>query len=209
MSRWKHGDLVTIGIVGGVGSGKSTVARMFADLGCVVVDSDVEARRVLQQPDVVDTLRTWWTEAIMAPDGSVDRKAVAAIVFADRAQRSRLEALVHPRISAQRAEVIQQASREGRPGVVIDAPLLYEAGVDRECDVVVFVDCPLEVRIERVGQSRGWTRADLESRENAQWPLDVKRERADYHVVNSGDPAELRGQVFRVFSEITSDQRKQ
>lgn len=204
MTHSKHSQFVIIGIAGGVGAGKSTVAQMLGDLGCVVIDSDAAAKDALQRADVIATLRAWWTDAILTPTGQVDRRAVASIVFRNPAERTRLEALIHPLIAQDRARTIEAAVRAGLPGAVIDAPLLYEAGVDRECDVVLFVDSPQDHRLDRVRKARGWTEEDLRLREIAQLPLDVKRDRADYHVVNSGDPEVLREQVTRVFKEITA-----
>lgn len=204
MTRWKNGPIPTIGIVGGIGSGKSAVAHILADLGCEVIDSDAEAKAALLRPDVISTLRSWWGDAVLDPAGAIDRRAVARIVFQDPAQRSRLEALVHPIIAQRRQERIAQAIAAGKTGIVIDAPLLYEAGVDAECDVVLFVDAPPQLRENRVRQNRGWDRHEWQRRENAQWPLDVKRDRADDLVENSGDFDALARQVARVFNSITT-----
>lgn len=194
---------VVIGVAGGIGSGKSTVARMFGDLGCVVIDSDVEARAALLRADVVAELRQWWGEGVLDREGAVDRKAVARLVFEDAAERVRLEGLIHPLIAESRDRQVEQARREGRPGVIIDAPLLFEAGLDDACDAVVFVDCPWEERLRRVSQTRGWDERELRRREKAQIPLEEKRQKADYQVVNTGDLAALRRQVSQIFTLIT------
>lgn len=144
-----------IGIVGGIGAGKSHVARAFERLGCAVLDSDVAAKAQLDEQAVKDVLVSWWGSEIVGPDGRVDRKKIAAIVFADPAQRERLEQLVHPRLKAGRASAIARARQEGKPGVIVDAPLLLEANVAAECDLVVFVDVPREQRLRRVVSRRG------------------------------------------------------
>ncbi|MCL4222422.1 MAG: dephospho-CoA kinase [Phycisphaerales bacterium] len=192
-----------IGVVGGIGSGKSTVAGMLGELGCVVIDSDAQARRALQRPEVIAELVGWWGSGVLDAEGLIDRKAVARIVFADADQRSRLEGLIHPLIAQSRAVQIEEARRSGRAGVVIDAPLLYEAGLERECDAVVFVECPFEDRLARVQASRGWDERELRQREKAQLPLEEKRRRADYLVVNTGNLPDLRLEVAQIFTSIT------
>lgn len=199
---------VVIGVAGGIGAGKSVVASLLGELGCVVIDSDAEARQALQRPEVIDTLKGWWGESVLDGSGAVDRSKVARIVFSDESQRRRLEGLIHPLIAKSRAGQIERARREGRPGAVIDAPLLFEAGLEGECDVIVFVDCPFAERLRRVKASRGWDESELRRREKAQLPLEEKRRRADYLVVNTGELSDLRRQVTRIFTLITeaSDQ---
>lgn len=192
-----------IGIVGGIGSGKSEVARVLARLGCVVTDSDALAREIIQRPQVRDELVLWWGSRVLDAHGQVDRARVAEIVFADAAERSRLEGLIHPLIHAERARVIARAARDVPPpaAVVVDAPLLFEAGVDRECDAVVFVDTPIEKRLERV-RERGWDEEELHRRERSQMPLEEKRRRSGYVVNNDGGLADLEEAVRRVLRQI-------
>jgi len=194
---------ILIGLAGGVGSGKSTVARLFEDLGCVVVDSDALSRAAIQQPEVRSTLRKWWGEDVFTGTGEVDRSAVAKIVFQDEDERRRLESLIHPLIEAERAARIEQARNAGVRAVVVDAPLLFEAGLEKEMDTVVFVDSPFEVRLERVQRTRGWDEQELHRREKAQMALEEKRNRSDHTVVNAGDLDDLRRQVSQVFTRIT------
>lgn len=195
---------VVIGLVGGIGSGKSTVARILADLGAVVSDSDGEAKAVLQTPDVRDRLVARWGSGILAPDGTVDRATVAKVVFGNAAERAFLESIIHPALHARRQQRLAAAGAGGNPppAFIIDAPLLFEAGVDRECGAVVFVDAPIHQRLARVAGSRGWSADELARREAAQIPLDEKRRRAGYTVANSGNEADLRRSVKSVFEAI-------
>lgn len=195
---------LVIGLAGGIGSGKSSVAALLAEFGCIVLDSDQEAREALARPDVRDQLIHWWGPKVIAPDGGIDRSRIAAIVFSDPAERRRLESLVHPLVKSSREEMIRRAAAVGAPVVVVDAPLLFEAGVDQECDVVVFVDAPLRERLERVRVARGWGPGELERREKAQWGLDAKRRLADYVVLNDSGPAELRARVAAVFQQLSA-----
>lgn len=174
-----------IGIAGGIGSGKSTVARAFEQLGCLVLDSDAEAKRALERTEVRDELVRWWGPGVLDADGGIDRRRVAQIVFADAAERRRLEGLIHPLVKKTRREAIAMAT--GRPGVVIDAPLLFEAGLEGECDEVVFVEASRAVRLARVLRSRGWDEAEFDRREAAQMPLDEKRRRCRFVIENEDD----------------------
>lgn len=197
-----------IGLVGGVGSGKSATARAFEKLGCLVSDSDKAVRAVLARPEVAQELASWWGRGILNKGGGVDRKKVAEIVFEDDFQRRRLEGLVHPLVRESREELIDRAKREGAKGVIVDAPLLFEAGVDSECDTVVFVETPRSVRLERV-KSRGWDGEELDRRENAQMTLEEKRRRSDHVLVNHGALDELDSRVANLLAAIRKHSRIQ
>lgn len=192
-----------IGIAGGIGSGKSFVARAFGEMGCAVIDSDAQVTAAYAEPSVRRTLREWWGDGILRPDGTVNRAAIAQRVFNDSDERRRLEGLIHPRVAELRRLQMQAAALD--PQVVAfvwDTPLLFEAGLSRECDAVVFVDAPADLRLARVSQARGWDQAELQRRENLQWPLDRKREISDYVVQNTADTGDIRRQVRDVLSRI-------
>ena len=196
-----------IGIAGGVGSGKSAVSRVFEELGCLVSDSDRATRAALEREDVREQLVSWWGRGVLDADGRVDRVAIAKIVFADSAERARLESVTHPAARADRDAVIARAEAEGAAGVVVDAPLLFEVGLDASCDFVVFVDAPLVVRAERVRSTRGWDEARVAEREAAQLPVDEKRSRSDAVVDNSGSLGGLRRQVESVLARAVERHR--
>jgi len=190
-----------IGIVGGIGSGKSAVARAFGALGCEVADSDGLARRVLSEPDVIARITAIAGDDVVATDGSIDRAALARAIFASADVRRAVEGAMHPRIEALRRAQFA-AAPASTPAFVIDAPLLLEVGLDRECDAVVFVDAPESVRLERVRRTRGWSPEELFRREAAQIPLEEKRRRATDVVVNDSAPDELAARVGRVLAAI-------
>jgi len=196
--------LPVIGLLGAPGSGKSTIAGMFAQAGCAVIDADQLAREAFEDHAIAATLVGWWGEGI-APAGRIDRQQVAAIVFNDPAQRQRLEGLIHPYVNRgrheRRAELAGVETGRFR-AIVEDCPLLLETGLDKECDALVFVDCPLEVRRERVRASRGWSAEDLAAREAAQTPLDTKRAKSDYTIDNVGDAEAIRSRVSDVLKSI-------
>lgn len=193
----------TIGLVGGIGSGKTAVAEAWRAAGCCVCESDQLARAALRDPAVRGQLVAWWGPGILAADGEIDRPAVARIVFADESQRRRLEGLTHPWIERSRRASFAAAPPE-TPAFVIDAPLLLEVGLDRECDAVVFVDAPQALREERVRQRRGWPADELARREAAQWPLERKRSLATHVVVNDADAETLRRRAGDVLRAIVA-----
>ena len=198
---------VVIGIAGGIGSGKSAVAGYLAEAGgevgagCVVYDADQEVTELYKRQDVLDTVRRWWGEEAVA-DGELDRAAIARIVFEDETQRDRLEGLLFPLLHARRREIIEEAADSDVAAVVVDAPLLYEAALDEECDVVLFVDTPRRVRLERLRARSGWDEAELARREKAQLPLDAKQQRSDYVVDGSGSTEEVKARILRFLEVI-------
>jgi dephospho-CoA kinase len=198
----QHGKPV-IGLVGGIGAGKSAVAAEFERQGCLVIDSDRLGRAALDEPAVLATLQSWWGTAVVKPDGGADRSRIAEIVFTAEAERRRLESLLHPLIAARRAAIITAV--EDNPAVtaiVIDSPLLLESNLDRECDSIVFVNTSDGHRLRRVQAARGWTAEELKRREARQIPLAEKRTRAEFCVDNDGSVARLRPQVADILQTI-------
>lgn len=192
-----------IGLTGGIGAGKSTVARIFESLGAAVIDFDRLAHEQFLDRSVIETLCEWWGEGVLTSDGSVDRQAVAAIVFEDPKQLARLEGLLYPRIGRARKDLV--ASFDGDPSVravVLEAPKLFEAGLAETCDAVIFVEADDEIRVRRVASSRGWPESELRRREKLLQPLDSKRTNADYLVANNSDIDDLRPKVERVLSAV-------
>jgi dephospho-CoA kinase len=189
----------TIGLVGGVASGKSLVARMLVELGAGLLDADRTGHAVLAaDADVQTALRERWGDAVFSADGSVARAAVARRVFAmdtgAELDRLFLEDLLHPRIGQRLKKLRDQYAAEGKPAVVLDAPLLLEAGWGPMCDVVLMIDAARELRLERARQ-RGWTEAEFDRRERAQWPIEDKRREAHFLISNDGTDTQLREAV--------------
>ncbi len=192
-----------IGIVGGIGAGKSVVARMLEALGAAVIDSDRLSHEELGQPEVVATLRRWWGDSVLDASGKPQRGAIAKIVFSDAAECARLEQLLYPRIERRREELLARYFVDTKvKAIALDAPKLIEAGLYELCDAVVFVDAERSVRLGRARRARGWTEAEVDRRENLQKPLDIKRAIADHVVTNHSDFDTLRSQITRVFSLI-------
>ena len=194
---------IIVGIAGGIGAGKSQVAKLLGELGAVVIDADAMAHAELDAPDVRQTLTNWWGPDIVGSDGKIDRKRIGAIVFNDPTQRTRLESLVHPRIAERRDEIIAQASSDSAVRmIVMDAPLLYEVGLDRMCDSVIFVESDAARRAERSEKIRQWTPGELDRREKSQLALDIKRKKADHICNNNSDLPALRQEVKGLYELI-------
>ncbi|MFO0810007.1 MAG: dephospho-CoA kinase [Gemmataceae bacterium] len=185
-----------IGLVGGVGSGKSAVAAALARRGGCVVDADALGHRALRQPELMARILARWPQ-VHADDG-IDRRKLGSIVFGDAAARRELESIVHPWI-VQR--IRDELAACNGPFAVVDAPLLLEAGLRGDCDLVAFVDVPAAERARRVA-TRGWSADELARREAAQMPLAEKRRLADIVVNNAGSPQELDAQVERLLERL-------
>jgi dephospho-CoA kinase len=191
---------VVIGLLGGIAAGKSTVAEAFAAHGLVHVDADRIAREVAAEPAVLRELAQAFGPAALRPDGTLDRQAVAALVFADATARRRLEAITHPAIRRTILERIAAARTAGR-SVLLDAPLLLEGGLIEQCDATVFVHASDSVRLQRA-RERGWDAAELARRELAQAALPAKRARATYHLDNDGPLEGTRTQVAAILQQL-------
>jgi dephospho-CoA kinase len=192
-----------VGLTGGVASGKSTVAAVLAELGAVVVDSDVLAREVVAPgtPGLAAVVEAFG-EGVLAADGTLDRAALGAVVFADEAKRRRLEGILHPLIRARSAE-IAGAVPDGTL-VVHDIPLLVESGQAARFDAVLVVDVPVETQVERMVRERGWSREDAEARVRAQASRDERRAVATYVIDNTGTRDDLRERVTEVVDRLVS-----
>lgn len=193
-----------IGIAGGIGSGKSFIAQLFGQLGCFVINSDEQVTEAYRDRQVIETLRHWWGDETVLPDGQINRKLIASKVFNSIEERRRLEALIHPLVNAARRRAMTAAATAFPKLIafVWDTPLLFEASLNLQCDAVVFVDAPVALRLQRVQKARNWTEQELLSREISQWPLDKKREISDYVVSNTADAGSARSQVKDVLSRI-------
>ena len=178
---------MVIGIVGGIASGKSAVADLCKRLGAAVIHADQIGHEVLAEPETIRQLRRRWGERVFGLDGRVNRAAVASIVFEPTHGGSELrflESVTHPRIEQRIREKIQELSQLGNSVIVLDAPILLEAGWERHCDRIIFVDVNREERLRRAMQ-RGWTEAQFEAREARQLSVEEKRKVADVVMDNS------------------------
>ncbi len=195
-------SIPVIGVVGGVGSGKSTVAGQFAALGCAVIDGDAIGHELLTREDVRQDIRRRWGDAVFTDAGEVDRRALAKIVFADETQLSALNRILHPRIRRRMVEQIKSFQGEDIPGIVLDAAVLFEAGWNDLCSKTIFVDTPLKERLLRLRRTRGWDRQIVQGRESSQISLDKKAKRCCYIISNHSNVSHLHEQVRRFLHQV-------
>jgi dephospho-CoA kinase len=201
-----------IGLSGGIGSGKSTVSRILAELGATIVDADalVHEMQAAGQP-MLREIAAAFGEEVLREDGSLDRPALGAIVFRDATLRRQLEEIVQPPVVAEMGRRARVAIEAGVPMVVMDIPLLFEgqksgrgSAAQNQYDATVCVWVPVEVQIERTMCRDGCDRGEAERRVAAQMPIDEKRDRADHVIDNSGTPQRTRAQVEALYARLTS-----
>jgi dephospho-CoA kinase len=192
--------VLLVGLTGGIGSGKSTVARMLARRGAVVLDSDVLAREAVEPgtPGFGAVLARFGD--VLTPDGSIDRAALAEVVFADEVARADLERIVHPVVRRRIAEFVADRA-DTDDVIVVDSPLLIETGAHEGFPMVVVVTAPVDARIARLG-ARGMSEDDVRARMDAQMPLEEKAGYADLVLDNGGTEAELEDRVDRLWADL-------
>jgi dephospho-CoA kinase len=197
-------DMILVGLTGGIGVGKSTVASMFAARGAAVVDADRISRR-LQEPGepCYGAIVEAFGRDILDSTGRIDRRRLGEMVFADPARRTALEAIMHPAIWAACETEIRAAAAAGRAVCVVEAALILETGQRSRFQRMVVVTAPTDVQVERLAQARGLTEAEARQRLAAQWPNTDKARQADHVIDNGGDLATTETQVARVYAELT------
>jgi dephospho-CoA kinase len=202
VNRWRDRSKPVIGLIGGIGAGKSTAAQCFERRGGKVIDADTIGHRALEQPDIIAKIAQRWGDCVKQADGSLDRRAIGRIVFANPAERNALEEMVFPFIGETCKKEIAAAFHDPAvPFVVLDAAIMMEAGWNEIADWIVYLDAPREIRLARVAARSGWTNDDLAAREAAQWPEEKKKAGADAVLFNATGSEELQSQVDRLLAQ--------
>ena len=183
-----------LGIIGGIGCGKSTVAELCQQSGAKVIDADDIGHQVLLLPEVKNIALKRWGIAVFKEDGEIDRRALASVVFFDEQELAYLTTLTHPLIAEEIHRQREKHEQNGVPLCLLDAPLLLESGWGHFVDQIIFVEAPAEARWNRI-KSRGWSKKEWQQREAAQLPVEEKKRRAAIVLDNSGDTDHLRTQV--------------
>lgn len=197
--------MFVIGLTGGIACGKSTVAAILRDLGARVVDADEVAREVMAPGSpVLARVAERFGRQVLRGDGSLDRQRLAEIVFRDRQALADLNAITHPPILEVIRGRIEEARRQGVGVLVVDAPLLLEAGMQGMVDEVWVVTCTRDQQIERLCRRTGLSPREAEARMRAQMPPEEKARRADRVIPNAGTLAQLRAEVERHWQDLAS-----
>ena len=195
-----------LGILGGIGSGKSTVTDMFAALGANTLDADAIAHELIEKEETKATLRQWWGDEIITAEGKVDRTKIAQKVFSDAAELVRLNNLIHPEVRKRIEEGIGKfmaKNGEEKKLLVLDVPLLASSTLRDLCDEIIFVNSDESLRQSRT-QLRGWSSKDLKQREACQVPENDKKELSGFIINNSGSLDETRQQVEALYQDLVS-----
>jgi dephospho-CoA kinase len=196
-----------VGLTGGIGTGKSTVSTMLRALGAVVVDADVLAREVAAPGEpTLARIVAEFGRGVLRADGTLDRKALGAIVFGDPAKRKRLEVLTHPAIRERFASRLAEIAAHGFHGIAFfDAPVMIESGNYKTMDRLVVVVADEATQIARLMERDGMSHDEALARIRSQMPLSEKARLADYVIDNSGDRAATEKQVKRVYAALTAE----
>jgi dephospho-CoA kinase len=188
-----------IGIVGGMGSGKTTVAGLFSGLGCAVISADELNHELLRKKDVIDQIVAIWGPGVVGESGQIDHKVLSDKVFANKEELDKLMSLLHPLIQRRQDELIEKYRSDGKiAAIILDVPLLYEVGWQEYCDAVVFVACDEEKRYAQLAKRGHWDRAKIKKIENFQIALDKKAQMSEYIVENKSSIPDLAKQVAKL-----------
>ncbi len=196
--------MIIAGLTGGIASGKSTISGFLADAGARIIDADKIARDVVRHgtPAYNDIL-SFFGGTILLPNGEIDRERLGDIIFNDPLKKARLDAIVHPRVIEQSAAMIAQIARQAPDAVVIlDIPLLLEAGMEKDLAAVIVVYVPEPLQLERLMKREGIDQQAAMARIRSQMPIEEKRQRATVVIDNSGTTTESRRQALIVFNRL-------
>jgi dephospho-CoA kinase len=195
--------MLIVGLTGGIASGKSTVDRMFEDAGIPVICSDELAHQVVEPGSpALEQIREVFGEDVLNEDGSLDRAAMGTVVFHDEIKRKALESIIHPRVAEERDKLVRHFEGQGYEIMVVDVPLMYEAGWDKDSDHIIVVYTPRSVQLQRLMERDSMSREDAYSRIEAQASMEEKRKKADFLIENTGDPAYTRAQVADLIQHL-------
>lgn len=192
---------IIIGILGGIGSGKSSVAAEFGKLGCAVIDADRIAHQLLDTEDIAQKVRDAFGVEVFDADGNIDRAALGERTFENSENVARINDILHPEILVKCRQLLAEYNNADIKAIILDLPLLVEVGWDKKCDILIFIDCPEPIRAQRT-EKNGHL---LKKRENFQISLDNKLKIAHYTINNHSDLSALAEQVVRIFSIITNN----
>ncbi len=195
--------MLLVGLTGNIASGKSTVARLLAERGAVIIDADVLARRAVEPGTrALDAIVGRWGGRMLLADGTLDRAALREVVFDRPEELETLNGIVHPEVARLRDEELAAARARGDRLVISDIPLLFEKQLTDLFDYIVLVDAPRSIRLERLENDRGLSHDEAMKMIAAQMPAELKRARADFVIENDSDLDSLARQVEQLWTTL-------
>jgi len=201
--------MLLVGLTGNIASGKSTVSQMLAERGATIIDADLLARQAVEPGTPgYEHIVARWGDAVLTPDGRLDRAALRNIVFSNHEELERLNAIVHPAVEQMRDRLVGEALERGDRIVVCDIPLLFERHLGENFDRIILVDAPRPLRLERLVRDRGLRETEAMEMITAQMPAELKRARADIVIDNDGTLAQLEGQVAAAWATLLQAERE-
>ena len=201
--------MTVIGLAGGSGSGKTTVSALFAEHNIMPVNTDeIYHNLTSSKTPCLSSIADEFGKGVLNEQGTLDRKALGAIVFADKEKLGRLNTISHYYVLNAVRDIISDAERQGYSGVIVDAPLLFESGFDKECDIIIVVTSAKGRRIERIVARDGISQSEAAKRISNQLSDEFVCARADFVITNNGTPSELKRQVEQVVNTIKINKNK-
>ena len=194
--------MLKLGLTGGIGSGKSTVARVFESLGVPVYYADIQAKKLYNRQDIKNAVRELFGEMVFDSRGELDKAALAAVVFADNTQLEKLNALIHPKLEEDFMQWIESLPAE-TPYIVKEAAILFEAGFDKNVDKVLSISAAVEERIHRVIKRDKASRQQVLDRIDKQWTDRRREEKSDY-VINNGNDRMILSEILKIHKDLSA-----
>lgn len=192
-----------IGLTGGIASGKSTAAAILKECGAVIIDADAAAHQLAEQGQpLYEAYVRHFGRGILRPDGSLDRRRLGQLVFTQAEEKAWLDRTSHPLIRAAMKKKIEEAEQQGVKAVILDIPLLFETGWQKQLDETWLIYVPEDIQLQRLQQRNGYPRAEALSRMRAQLPIEEKRKLADRVIDNTGSREELRRKLIRLWQGL-------
>ena len=200
--------MLLVGLTGNIASGKSTVSRMLSERGATIIDADVLARAAVELGTRgYERIVERWGDAVLAPDGHLDRAALRRIVFSNPDELEQLNAIVHPEVERMRDRLVREARERGDRIVVADIPLLFERHLGDHFDRIILIDAPREIRLERLVSDRGLREPEAMEMIAAQMPAELKRARADFVIDNDNTLEALGRKVEATWARLLQAER--
>lgn len=192
-----------IGLTGGIASGKSTVSKMFGEMGAVIIDADIKAKEISQRDDVVNEMKNIFGSKILNKNGEIDRNKTKEIVFSDKEKLKMLNDLIHPKVIDEFKKIKENADKNDI--IIFDIPLLFETGMDKMCDKIMLVFVDMNTQIKRMMERDNITEELAVKIINSQMSLEEKLKKSQIHIENNGTLENLRGKAEDIYRKLKGE----